>query len=57
MLNNSKKIFCVDIGGTKTTIAIFDETGKEYWEYDEIEELDIKILSWSDPQPIENTFK
>jgi hypothetical protein len=31
--------------------------GTEYWEYDEIEELDIRILSWSDPEPIENTFK
>ena len=38
-------------------IRYCDETGAEYWEYDEIEELDIKILSWSDPQPIENTFK
>lgn len=31
MLNNSKKIFCVDIGGTKTAFAVFDETGKEYF--------------------------
>ena len=31
MLNNPKKIFCVDIGGTKTAFAIFDETGKEYF--------------------------
>ena len=38
-------------------IRYCDETGTEYWEYDEIEELDIRILSWSDPQPIENTFK
>jgi hypothetical protein len=38
-------------------IRYCDETGAEYREYDEIEELDIKILSWSDPQPIENTFK
>ena len=38
-------------------IRYCDETGTEYWEYEEIEELDIKILSWSDPQPIENTFK
>lgn len=31
MLNNSKRIFCVDIGGTKTAFAIFDEAGKEYF--------------------------
>ena len=39
------------------SIHYWDETGAQYWEYEEIEELDIKILSWSDPQPIENTFK
>ena len=31
MLNNLKKIFCVDIGGTKTALAVFDESGKEYF--------------------------
>ena len=41
----------------KPSIHYWDEEGAQYWEYDEIEELDIKILSWSDPQPIENTFK
>ena len=29
MQNNTKKIFCVDIGGTKTAFALFDENGNE----------------------------
>ena len=29
--NNQKKYFCVDIGGTKTAFAVFDESGKEYF--------------------------
>jgi len=31
MLNNNEKIFCVDIGGTKTALAVYDEKGTEYF--------------------------
>lgn len=34
-----------------------EETEVEYWGVKEIEEIGVKILSWSDPQPIENTFR
>ena len=34
-----------------------EETGADYWEEEEVEEVGLKIISWSDPQPIENTFR
>ncbi|MDO4531175.1 MAG: hypothetical protein Q4C06_04265 [Bacillota bacterium] len=33
------------------------EAGQYYEDEKEIPEIDAKIISWSDPQPIENTFK